>query len=67
LRVVGNMTDGERLVFSFQGRRSGVSASARAIGGFQRDEEIQIKDIRSLALDLSDFMAAIAGKYQPAN
>ena len=34
-------------------------------GGFMKDEDIQIKDIRSLVLDLTDFMAAVAGKYRP--
>jgi hypothetical protein len=27
------------------------------------DEDIQTEDIRSMTLDLTDFMAAIAGKY----
>ena len=65
LRVLGKMTDGDKTVFSFEGRRSGVSAAARLGGGTLRDEDIQIDDIRSLALDLSDFMAAVAGKYEP--
>jgi len=52
-------------VFSFEGRRSGVSVAAHLGGGTLRDEEIQIDDIRSLALDLTDFMAAVGGKYQP--
>jgi hypothetical protein len=29
-----------------------------------KDEDVQIEDIRSLTLDLTDFIAAIAGKYQ---
>ena len=33
-------------------------------GAFMKDEDIQIEDIRSMTLDLSDFMAAIAGKYE---
>jgi hypothetical protein len=45
-------------------RRSGVSAGARMIGAFKTDVDIQSEDIRSLALDLSDFVSAIAGKYQ---
>ena len=65
LRVLGKMTDGDKTVFSFEGRRSGVSVAAHLGGGTLRDEEIQIDDIRSLALDLTDFMAAVGGKYQP--
>jgi hypothetical protein len=30
-----------------------------------KDTDIQGEDIRSMVLDLTDFMAAIAGKYQP--
>jgi len=65
LRVQGRMTEGSRVVFSFDARRSGVSAGARMGGAFMKDEDIQIEDIRSLVLDLTDFVAAIAGKYQP--
>ena len=65
LRVVGKMTDQGKPVFTFEGRRSGVSAGARMIGGFQRDEDIQSGDIHSLVLDLTDFMAAVAGRYEP--
>jgi hypothetical protein len=64
LRVQGKMTDGEKTVFLYEARRSGVSAGARMIGAFMKDEDIQIEDIRSMALDVADFMAAIAGKYQ---
>lgn len=65
LTVVGNMTDAGKPVFTFQARRSGVSAGAHV---FQmRGEDIQIQDIRSMALDITDFAAAIAGKYQPEN
>lgn len=63
LRVVGNMTDNGKPVFTFEARRSGASAAGRLSGGFMRDEDVQIEDIRSMALDLSDFMAAVAGKY----
>jgi hypothetical protein len=59
------MTDGDKAVFTFEARRSGVSAGARMVGAFMKDEDIQIQDIRSMTLDLTDFMAAIAGKYQP--
>jgi len=32
-------------------------------GVFMKDEDIQIQDIHSMALDLSDFMSVIAGKF----
>ncbi|MGE3310783.1 MAG: hypothetical protein AB7O66_12505 [Limisphaerales bacterium] len=66
LRVQGVMTDADRKVFSYEARRSGVSAGARVGGVFMKDEDIQIQDIRSLVLDLTDFMAALSGKYPPA-
>jgi hypothetical protein len=59
------MTDGAKGVFIFDARRSGVSAGARLGGAFMKDEDIQSEDVRSLVLDLTDFIAAIAGKYQP--
>lgn len=65
LRVQGKMTDGTKTVFSFEARRSGTSGGARMGGVYMRDEDIQIEDIRSMVLDLTDFMAAIAKKYQP--
>ena len=65
LHVQGKMTDGDKIVFTFEGRRSGTSAGSRMGGGYMKDEDIQIQDIRSLTLDLTDFIAAIAGKYQP--
>ncbi len=64
LRVDGKMIDGDKAAFTYQARRSGTSAGARLGGAFMKDEDIQIEDIRSLSIDLSDFMAAIAGKYQ---
>jgi hypothetical protein len=64
LTVMGSLKDGTREVFSYQARRSGVSGSARVFGGFKSDEDIQLKDIRSMVLDLTDFMAAVAGKYE---
>ncbi|HZR19252.1 MAG TPA: hypothetical protein VFE51_18335 [Verrucomicrobiae bacterium] len=67
LRVQGRMSDGEKTMFSYEARRSGTSAGARMGGAFMKDEDIQIEDVRSMALDLSDFMAAIAGKYPPKN
>jgi hypothetical protein len=65
LRVQGRMSDGDKTVFTYELRRSGTSAGARMGGVFMKDEDIQIEDIRSMAIDLSDFMAAIAKKYQP--
>jgi hypothetical protein len=64
-RVQGKMSDGAKAVFTFDARRSGVSAGARMGGAFMKDEDIQLEDVRSLVLDLTDFVAAIAGKYQP--
>jgi len=64
-RVHGQMTEGDKTVFDFQAKRSGVSAGARLTGAFMKDEDIQLQDVRSLTLDLSDFIAAIAGKYKP--
>ncbi|HYG22926.1 MAG TPA: hypothetical protein VEH04_09100 [Verrucomicrobiae bacterium] len=63
LRVQGRMTDAGQEKFAFDVRRSGVSSSSRMWGGFMKDEDVQVGDIRSMTLDLSDFMAAIAGKY----
>lgn len=65
LRVEGTLSDGERSLFTYTGRRSGVSAGARVGGVFMKNEDIQVQDVRSLVLDLTDFMAAIAGKYTP--
>ena len=63
LRVQGKMTEGEKSLFTFEARRSGVSAGARMGGVFMKDEDIQIQDIRSMVLDLSDFMSVIAGRF----
>lgn len=65
LRVQGKLNDGEKTVFKYEARRSGTSGGARMGGAFMKDEDIQIEDIRSMALDISDFMAAVAKKYQP--
>src|SRR5216683_2594820 len=62
LRVQGKMTDGDKPVFTFEARRSGVSAGARMSGVFMKYEDIQMEDIRSMVLDLTDFMAIIAKK-----
>lgn len=65
LRVQGRMTEGAKTVFSFEARRSGTSGGARIGGAFMKDEDIQIEDVRSMVLDLTDFMAAVSKKYQP--
>jgi len=64
LRVEGRMADSGTPKFTYQARRSGVSAGARMTGAFMRDEDIQIQDVRSMTLDLADFMAVLAGKYE---
>lgn len=56
IRVRGRVTDGDRLVFAFEARRSGDSGLARMFGGYRGDKEIQEEDIRDLAQDLADFM-----------
>ena len=61
----GKMTDGEKMLCEFEGHRSGVSVGAHFQGGLWKDQDIQLDDVRSLVLDLTDFMAAIAGKYTP--
>ena len=65
LRVQGNMTDGDKKVFEYEARRSGVSAGARMTGAFMKDTDIQTEDIRSMTLDLADFMSAVSGKFSP--
>lgn len=65
LRVQGRLTEGDKALFTFEARRSGVSAGARMSGVFMKDEDIQIQDIHSMALDLADFMSVIAGKFPP--
>lgn len=67
LRVQGKMSDATKPVFTFEAHRSGTSAGARMTGAFMKDEDIQREDIHSLALDLTDFLAAKAGKYQVRN
>lgn len=63
LRVAGKMADAEKALFTFEARRSGVSAGARMTGVFMKDEDIQIQDIRSMALDVADFMSVASGKF----
>ena len=57
IRVRGRATDGERLVFAFDARRSGDSGLSRMFGGYRSDKAIQEEDIRDLAVDLADFIA----------
>lgn len=63
IRVATRMSDGNTVLFSCEAERSGVSAGSRELGAWRTDEDIQRKDIHSLVLDMTDFMAAIAGKY----
>jgi hypothetical protein len=63
-KVQGKFMDGSKTLCTFEARRSGTSGGARMVGGYMRDEDIQVEDIRSLGIDLSDFVAAIAGKYE---
>lgn len=65
LRVEGHMLDADKTLFRYEARRSGVSAGAHMGGGYMKDEDIQLEDIRSLSLDLADFMSAVSGKFQP--
>lgn len=65
IRVAGTMTDGDKTVFSFEARRSGVSVGAHL--GIMEGQDIQLEDIRSLSLDVTDFAACIAGIYEPKN
>jgi hypothetical protein len=44
-----------------------ISGGARLGGAFMKDEDIQLEDVRSLALDFGDFVAAVGGKYTPKN
>ena len=64
LRVAGKMTEEAKELFKYEARRSGTSAGARMSGVFMKDEDIQVQDIRSMVLDLTDFMAVLADKDQ---
>lgn len=57
----GRMADGDKTVFTYKARRSGVSAGAHMAGAFMSDVDIQTQDIRNFAVDLTDFMSAISG------
>jgi len=56
LKVSGKLSDGAKPVFSYEARRSGVSAGARMIGAFKTDVDIQAEDIASMVLDLTNFI-----------
>ena len=56
LKVSGKMSDAAKPLFSYQVRRSGVSAGARMIGAFKSDVDIQAEDIASMVLDLTNFI-----------
>lgn len=62
LRVEGKATEGGKPLFTYEARRSGVSAGARMTGAFMKDVDIQLEDIRSMVLDLTDFMSIVAKK-----
>src|SRR5207248_4479393 len=62
LRVQGKASEGDKALFTYEARRSGVSAGARMVGAFLKDTDIQLEDIRSMVLDLTDFMAIVAKK-----
>jgi len=72
-RVEGVATDNGKPVFTYTIQRSGTSMDARMDTplipnpGTITLEKIQLQDIYSMSLDLTDFMAAIAGKYSPVN
>jgi hypothetical protein len=64
LKVQGRLTDAGKPLFTYEATRSGTSGGARMFGAFMKDEDIQIQDIQSMALDISDFMGAVSGKYE---
>lgn len=67
LNISGVATDGDKEVFIFKIRRSGTSFAAFSDPGNLRNEYLQRLDIGSMLLDLTDFIAAIAGKYKAVN
>jgi hypothetical protein len=56
IKVRGRVLDGDRPVFVFETRRSGVTASARWLGGYRSDKAIQEEDIRDLAKAVAAFL-----------
>ena len=73
LRVEGVATDKGKPVFTYTIQRSGTSFDARTDTPLVPNartitlDKIQLQDIYSMSLDLTDFMTAIAGKYKPVN
>jgi hypothetical protein len=67
IRVEGKLLDGDKELFTYEARRSGTSFGARMGGASIGGEQIQAEDVHSMMLDLTDFMAAIAGKYMAKN
>ena len=67
IRVEGKLVEGDKPLFSYEARRSGTSFGARMGGASIGGEQIQAEDVHSMMLDLTDFMAAIAGKYTAKN
>ena len=67
IRVEGKLVEGDKQLFSYEARRSGTSFGARIGGASIGGEQIQAEDVHSMMLDLTDFMAAIAGKYTAKN
>jgi len=62
IRVHGIAYENGRPVLDFESRRSGDSAGSRMFGGFMKDEDIQLEDIRAMARHLADFMSRTALK-----
>jgi hypothetical protein len=60
IKIHGILFDQGRPVFDFESRRSGDSAGSRMFGGFMKDEDIQLGDIRAMAKYLADFMSRTA-------
>ena len=60
LKVSGQMTDAAKPLFTYEARRSGVSAGARLGGAFKTDVDIQGEDIASMVKDLTDFIEQVA-------
>ena len=56
------MVDGDRPVLVFETRRSGTTASARWLGGYRSDKDIQTEDIRDLAKAVAEFMAGAGSR-----
>ena len=56
ISVRGIMTANDKPVFKFEATRKGESGSARMMGAFRSDQDIQTEDINDLAYDLADFI-----------